>query len=164
VSVKFLDIDGVLNSLTFFSANPPLPQGHPDVVAYLLSHIDRDAIANLNVISEGSGAEIVISSAWRIGIHIDLLRHLLRAAGATANVVGITPSISFADCKDGVPRGCEIRNYMRVNHGHEDGVQYVILDDDVDNLAAQASRFVLTTKTHGLTRYLAEVALQILQK
>lgn len=81
--VIFLDIDGVLNHLNVYGKREP--------------YINRDSMNCLNVILDETGANIVISSAWRYLITEKLMtlagfQHMLmtHGLGIFGNVIGKT--------------------------------------------------------------------------
>lgn len=53
--VLFLDVDGVLNSATFFAENPPMP----------VTSVDPKAVRRIQRVVEATGALVVLSSSWR---------------------------------------------------------------------------------------------------
>ena len=115
----FLDIDGVLND-------------HVPVTDYICG-IDRDKIRRLNEIVKATGAEVVISSAWRYMIldgamTVDGFRYMLTTHGLASfvKVVGHTKS------DEQIPeRGDQIADYLQTFGSR----RYVVLDDGSDTSA-----------------------------
>ncbi len=109
----FLDIDGVLNS--------------HDANEYRINSIHRDKIARLNQIVQATGAEIVISSAWRYMIlgaamTLDGFRYMLVTHGLApfVKIIGHTKS------DEQIPeRGDQITDYLTTFGWRP----YAVLDD-----------------------------------
>ena len=143
--VIFLDFDGVLNSLRSTLALGGCSEHHLDPVAVsLVSRLAREADAN-----------VVISSAWRIGSDVLELRSILSGYSAllAARVIGVTP-FGLA-C-----RGAEIASWMAKNPG-DHNTSFVILDDDADMLDGQLRHFVQTRHRDGfgVPEYLRALAI-----
>lgn len=142
----FLDIDGVLND-----------EYQPMVDAYVNGQyhgfyspvfVDR-----LNEITSKTGAEIVVSSTWRLGLSIDDLKSLCHNMGIQCKVVGATPSMF--KCK----RGDEIEQYIK----HNPVDKYVILDDDTDmKFSQKLFHFVYINGYLGLQQPNVKRAIKIL--
>ncbi len=138
--IIFLDCDGVLNSLTYVKANQPMTcVGAP---SWRQAWIDPTAMATLNKIIELTGADIVISSTWRIGAKLSELREDFIAKGFVGNIIGKTPNLSEKDNR----RGKEIDNWIKV---HNFTGKFAIIDDDSD-LEPYMDHFVKTTWYRGL--------------
>lgn len=76
--IIFLDIDGVLNVI---------PQGHDKYGAIFHKHFED----NLRWIIEETGADIVISSTWRMS-GLNIMQEMWRVRNLPGKVVGITPT------------------------------------------------------------------------
>lgn len=135
--VLFLDIDGVLNSATWFA------KMQADALSRRpISHmIDPDCVARLNQILDASGAEVVISSSWRIVHSLGEINAALKEKGFTGKIIGKTPT-------NGGSRGAEIQQWLTA-HGRT-AEDLVILDDDSD-MGHLAPRHVCTSWGVGLT-------------
>ncbi len=142
MKILFLDIDGVLNSGTWFESNR---RGMFD--------LDPGAVSLYNEIVEKTGCMVVISSSWRrLDGYIDeLQRNSLRVDV----IIGETPrlprpngtSVEFCE------RGFEIRSWIISNcQGVE--LTYAIVDDDSDMLPGQP--FFQTSWKIGLTREITD--------
>jgi len=125
----FLDIDGVLNS-----------HGNPE--------IEHDKVLLLNEIVKETGADVVITSTWRIGQSIDMLQKTLNDLGFTGIVVGKTAELWC--------RGEEIDDYLY----HLSDVRYIVIDD----LWVDGHDFcqIKTNTKHGLTKYHVDLAIMML--
>jgi hypothetical protein len=138
--VIFLDIDGVLNSKTwyrqFLCAGEQVPS----------PALDPTAVARLDRIVRETGAKIVLSSAWRGNPDVP---RWLSEHGCCGKVIGKTPYLYTADGYHR-ERGYEIGGWIR-QHADKTGVipTYVILDDDND-MVYLAPRLVRTDPIYGL--------------
>jgi hypothetical protein len=135
MKVIFLDIDGVLNSL-----RSAIRYGNFD-------HFSREAVKALNILTDATGAKLVISSTWRIARkdYIDVLR----ANGVMGEIIGATPNLSHDQngvCV-GVIRGFEIKVWLE---DHPDVEDFIILDDDND-MGELLNHLVQTNPDVGLT-------------
>ncbi len=131
--VIFLDFDGVLNSL-----RSTLALGGCD-----RKQFDPVAVNLVSRLARGADANVVVSSAWRIGSDVMDLRAILSAYSAklASRVIGVTPTLLGR-------RGEEIARWLADNEDKHNG-PYVILDDDSDMLDGQLSRFVQTRHRDG---------------
>ena len=120
--IVFLDIDGVLASQA--SYNRYKSTFAPVGVNPQMDHryLDRYCTQRVQTLCDVAGASIVVSSDWRLGYDTDDLIGMLREAGLTAEVKGITPS--------GGSREAEVRSWMN-DHGLDDDA-VVILEDARD--------------------------------
>lgn len=112
----FLDVDGVLNC-----ASTRTPFVDADGIETGMIGIERQFVDRVNAITDATGASIVVSSTWRF---FDGIYMILRHAGITGHVVGMTPRTS-----SGI-RGHEIQQFL--DEGHEQPTVFVILDDSRD--------------------------------
>jgi len=130
----FLDIDGVLNS-----------HGNPK--------IEPDKVLFLNEIVKETGAEVVITSTWRIGQSIDMLQKTLNDLGFTGIVVGKTAELWC--------RGEEIDNYLyQQNITSQKDAKYVVIDDLW--VSGHENKQVKTKTKHGLTKWHVDLAIMML--
>ena len=137
----FLDIDGVMNSTSFYEKTENFVWGM----------FCPDAVRNLNQIVKETGAEIVISSAWRLHMMLDELQLIFNKNKVIPRIAYGTPRLQYKyyENKTKVPRGCEIKLMMEIYEVAED---YVIIDDDASGiLLAQKDHFFQTDPDLGLT-------------
>lgn len=156
MKVIFLDIDGVLNHEQFYIKRAESAKtGTNEFQSYPLSQFDPESVANLNYITEQTGAKLIISSSWRFDSDI---KDIFKKVGITAPVYGITPSLRE---KYGyLCRGKEIDLYLS---RHPEITRYVILDDDSDMEPHQMPYFIQTDAySDGLNKDLSEKAISIL--
>lgn len=148
----FLDFDGVLNNRDWLSRRS---NGAP-----LRDHemIDPKAVAILNRIISETGADVVISSTWRILSTLGELREFLEQAGFRGNILGVTPR----DYDTGY-RGNEIQKWINDNVLDTNVLRITILDDDSD--MEHLTKFLVNTDFEvGLTDADADVAIEMLNK
>jgi hypothetical protein len=108
----------------------------------------------LNYILESTGAQIVISSSWRIGRTLDDLREVFNQQGIDGSRI-----IDVAPTSMGV-RGHEIDSWLRTTSISVES--FVIIDDDSD-MAHHTGRLVRTTFEDGLTRLHADMVIRMFQ-
>jgi len=137
MNVLFLDIDGVLNSrrsslhlqtardtfLTLKSTNP-------------FDDMDPVAINMIRYLCERTGAQIVLSSAWRENWKKEDLSKRL----------GLD-LFDYTDTKPGT-RGEQIQRWL---NSHPEVTEYAIVDDNSGMLLSQVDHFVQTDFDEGLT-------------
>jgi hypothetical protein len=157
VKVIFLDIDGVLNSAAFFASGP---HGFGD--------IDPGAVARLQQLLARSGAEVVISSTWRLVCSPAELRARLAAQGFTHDLRGCTPEVPHRAASIlgafHFPRCEEIRAWLAAQTVPPE--RFVILDDaelEPADLAELEPCFVRTDPQRGLQDEDVEAAVRILE-
>jgi hypothetical protein len=175
--IVFLDIDGVLNSQDWYVERKDKYEMDDINNQYPFYEFSPAHVANLNKITEKTGAKIVVSSTWRNGRSVEELSEILKSVGVTGEVIDKTPHLGG---KDGytIPRGCEIskwlkaRDFKRINWSVKkleeyqkktDIRNYVILDDDSDMLYGQREHFVQTSWMHGLNEEVADEAIRVLE-
>ena len=131
MNIVFLDIDGVLNNFS-------LIQRHG------FDYIDSSMVIRLGRIIDRTGAEIVLSSYWRLDPKDrSVVDHSLGEHGMS--VMDVTPRLSG-------PRANEIRQWLGENR---DVVRYAILDDDDEAGIGMEHSFFQTDPEVGIT---AEIA------
>ncbi len=137
----FLDIDGVLNSQLWFSAQENQQQA--------LCNIDPSKVELLNDLISTTGAKVVISSTWRMTTTIKDLQNILEQVKFKGEIIGFTPVLRLL--KIAMPRGVEILCYLKENYEYDNFPYYVILDDKSDMLLCQRDNFFLVDPYCGLT-------------
>ena len=145
MKILFLDIDGVLNNQDAFRKKD-------------LDPIDEDNVIQLNRIIDATDCKIVISSVWRRCNTVGSLRSMLELKHGVRkdSIIDFTPIFNRL-----APRGHEIEAWLEKN----DRPHFVILDDDNDMLLYQErEHFVQTSFKKGLTKELADKAIEILNK
>lgn len=158
MKIVFLDIDGVLNSATYFWSKEYLDETAQLTDAELMmlehpSNLDPVALQMINHIVKESGAEVVLSSSHRMKRSIEEWTTLMQKRGATFKITDRTPKFSDAT------KGTEILSFIKSMRNRPDSI--VILDDhnEMENLKKY---LVLTDAKFGITMGDVEKALQIL--
>lgn len=117
--VVFLDFDGVV-----VIRKGPREKRDDGTPGPILPH--PDLVARLNGIVATTGAEVVVSSTWRMGREVSELAAILEASGFVGRVVDKTP---WGVDGRHVERGHEIHAWLGE---HPDVTSFVVLDDDND--------------------------------
>jgi len=140
-----LDLDGVVNSAVWFE------KMDCDALSRRPIHhmIDPDCVERLNRLLEISGADVVISSSWRIPHSVEAIDAALTYKGFRGNIIGATPH-------NMPPRGREIHRFM-IDHALS--VDHLVILDDDSDMGALAHRHVKTSWSVGLTDADVEKAL-----
>lgn len=148
--IIFLDVDGVLNSMKF----DRWLQDHHMKQYYGYELLDQNALLNLQDIVFVTGADIVLSSSWRLSKSCsEWLRQQLLPYG-----------LQFIDKTVSLPRedrGKEINEWL---NRHQNVTHFVILDDDEFEMAGLEGHLVKTTFEEGLLECHAAKAIEILSK
>jgi len=144
----FLDIDGVLNCEIFY-----LERGQKKGIELPLDNICRKRVEWLNGLCERTSSKVIISYTWRHS-GIEYCRKILKEAGATFEIIDITPDLRG----NGYVRGNEIYLWLQKNIRPEtygcryyEFFNYVIIDDESDMLLWQAEHLFKTDAYSGLT-------------
>ena len=166
-SILFLDIDGVLNTERQHDRCVNEGIAAVDNFGYAF---DPEAVTNLKRIVERTGADIVISSSWKLW-GLDAMQRMWTRRGLPGKVIDITPNtesdemllsidLSYMD----IPaiKGSEIKEWLLSNG--QQVPHYAILDDLPDMLPEQESHFVQTDPRIGITEDNAEQVISILTK
>jgi Swiss Army Knife RNA repair-like protein len=161
--ILFLDIDGVLNDHQFC----------PNALS---GQIQRDKVLLLNAVLKVTGANVVLSSAWRYLVYrgeatVAGLDWLLRSHGMFAGrLIGITPPDSITrEAYSGDPstwpvvneRGGQVESWLAA---HAQGSAYVVLDDLDLGISECGHPFVQTDGKVGLTEADALRVIELFQK
>lgn len=147
VKIIFLDIDGVLNN-------------HLEADTHLTATVDKQyqglysprCVDRLNSLVENTGAVIVLSSTWRLGLELSQIKLLLLSMGVKAEVIGKTDYVEHSFTF----RGNEIYKWIQDNEkeynlNEFNYKSYVILDDDTDMLMCQQNNYVNCDPEIGMT-------------
>lgn len=123
--VVFLDFDGVVVVL-------PNEHGHLRT-GKLVRNANRAAVAQLNDLVARTGAEVVVTSTWRLHSPIDYLTGTLQRGGFRGRVLDVTPDLDEKDPATGLwrrlERGHEVAAWLKA---HPAVTHFVVLDDDAD--------------------------------
>lgn len=153
MKVIFLDIDGVLNSSRSCMAlgGFPFPGKSKDRDWH---KFDDVAVGLLRSIVSKTGAEVVLSSSWRIGMGKKEMKELGERLGV--NIFDKTRSSIGSE-----KRGHQIQEWL---DSHTYVTSYVIIDDSADMLSSQKRNFVRVNLDNGLSYEGYKKALDILSK
>lgn len=148
MKVIFLDHDGVIclannwggrtkKWANYRSANPDSSKEKRDAPVFVrFDDFDKKSIKILNEILEETGAEIVVSSDWKLHATLEELGDYYESQGISKKPIALTPNIST--CKDygnyiwsprwelEMIRTIEIKQYI---HDHPEITHWVSVDD-----------------------------------
>lgn len=138
MKVLFVDIDGVLVNWLSLVEGPEIAHSY--------------SVDALNWLTRETGAQIVVSSAWRLR-GLEYIQQLFQRWKVEAPVLDITPTMERQagnpEILIGPGRGAEIARWLKA---HPDVTSYVILDDDRGELhSLQIPYLVQTRFEEGLT-------------
>lgn len=159
-NIIFLDLDGVLNSSTFFSGSmrkikkeliKKVKSDEIKKLDYYKSQISSELIEKFNKLCADTNADVVVSASFRQGKDIETLQEIFDYAGGTFRVISKTERLGYE-------RGIEISKWIKDNVNEEtygckfyDFVNYAIIDDNSDMLLNQRHHFFQTDNFVGLT-------------
>ena len=132
MKVIFLDIDGVLNHEQHYKWLMETDEPTPLQSVYPYSEFNPKSCQLLNEIIKETGAQIVVSSSWRLDGE-NRLNSLFKYFGLP-KIYSTTPCLNTA-------RGIEIGAWLAA---HPEVTNYVILDDDEDMTVEQMPFFIKT--------------------
>jgi len=149
MKILFLDNDGVIclsnnwggrtkKWANYRSANPDSSKDKKDAPVFVrFDDFDKKAIKILNEILEETGAEIVVSSDWKLHATLEELGEYYESQGIIKKPIALTPNIQ--NCKDYDSnfiwsprweseqiRTIEIKQYL---HDHPEITHWVAVDD-----------------------------------
>src|SRR6185503_1991342 len=99
MNIIFLDIDGVLNCQVFYDKRG----ASKTIIEHPQNNICTERVSWLNELCKDIDAKVVISSTWRHS-GLPYCKEVLQKAGATFEIIDITPDLRF----NGAKRGNEI--------------------------------------------------------
>lgn len=146
----FLDIDGVLNSITFFKK-------HMVANKKTLVEIDCETVKNLEEIVLKTNAEIVLSSTWRFFFreNKDGLIPLDKKATLLNDILN-QHNIKMVSKTDNLySRSDEILKWLS-DHEYDD---YIVLDDELSHLEKIKDKVIHIDSRYGLTKKDAKSAI-----
>lgn len=150
--ILFLDIDGVLNNAEWLTADRCSRESWAEMLC-------PEMCARLDRVLRETGAEIVLSTSWRVVHTCEQIEVWLRERGApSARVIGRTPGRRETPSGIVLPgnegrRGHEIQAWLNRNPCE----RFAVVDDcnvhgaDPHELREVVSRFVQTSWDDGLT-------------
>ena len=143
MKILFLDFDGVLF---------PIPaDGH------LESRLEpsAEAVANLNLLVQLTGARVVVTSAWREDRTVQQLEELLRGWGYAWSVLDKTRATSYEE-----DRGADVRAWLA--YSTEPVEAFVVVDDEPTDLESLAKHRVMPKPDVGLQFHDVQEAVRML--
>ena len=154
MKIIFLDFDGVMDT-AFYDAFL-IKHNLPEVDSDGRPVFDPACIANLKLIIEATGADIVVTSDWKYIDSYEKLLKMWKDRGMPGFMTDTTPNVSKH-------RGDEIDQWL--NECKEE-CNYVIIDDlDVSNFNIHhQNRLVNVNPYNGLDEMAALQAINILEK
>ena len=159
--IIFLDIDGVLNHSSWHFPQTYIGGSDPQWVRKAMQDIDDKTVENLNHIILRTAASIVISSSWRKNYPLPTIERMLMRRGLTSRcVIGATPNLNHGPNRGGGKRIQEIEHWLYF--ADLQSLPYVILDDDKKYMGTEIPEFLHVPDSHGLTKELADEAIEIL--
>lgn len=150
MKVIFLDVDGVLNSKETFANNKNNFE----------NQINNKLLNNLKYIIDETKAEVILSSTWRYYFHnhpVDCFNRKLlenKLASIGVKIFDITPIY----CKNCASRADEIKYWL--NNTEEEIENFIVIDDNDDELSQFGEKFIHTSFEFGLTKELAQEAIK----
>ena len=138
MKIVFLDFDGVLNN------RESLRKG---------IHLLPEKVLLVGEICKRTKAKIVISSTWRMGTPIKVMKEMMWRAGLRFDCIIDYTSKGY----DG-KRGEQIEQWLRENNCD----CHVVLDDEKFDMGDQVAHLVQTTIETGLTQEHVEQAVAML--
>lgn len=141
--IIFLDIDGVLNSESYYKSK-------------VTKNFDPECVKRLNRIIKETNAGIVISSSWKLlpsSVYMTF-----KDEGIEGNIIGMTPNFLFDDWREDKTRGAEIEQWLLENPCNN----YIILDDGELFKEYQKKHWIQTDYRIGLSDEDAENAIALL--
>lgn len=148
----FLDIDGVLNSAQFIATQTNgegvvIVDGEFDAT----HHLDPARVARLNRLVSATGADVVLSSSWRVLFGVEKTQRSLVARGFAHVLADATARLP------GEPRHVEIQSYLS---GMSARFSHVVLDDAAEAARGTDPRFILVDD--GLEDHHVDAAIRVL--
>lgn len=149
MKVIFLDNDGVIclsnnwggrkkKWSKYRSANPHSSKELKDAPVFVrFDDFDKKAIKVLNTIIEQTGAEIVVSSDWKLHANLEELGEYYESQGIIKKPIALTPNIQNCTVQGSLfiwspewdleqTRSIEIKQYL---HNHPEVTHWVSVDD-----------------------------------
>jgi hypothetical protein len=159
--IIFLDLDGILNSENYFSEIKPIWFKPEEILSgkNLDEAIDPKAVTQLNRIIDETGANIVLSSHWRLWLPLSKICDILVVRGLkkqfVKNFIDKTPVGSGERQKD-------IKLWLSEN---KDIKNFIILDDKPkSDFIEIIDHFVHCKEKKGLTIKRANKAIKLLNQ
>lgn len=126
-AVIFLDIDGVLaTNLQFFMNRAKFWRKNPEMEELNVPYPwDKGAVDVFNEILDETGAEIVLSSDWRLYFSLSNLETIFKFNGVKKYPIAVTGEVFIASGNQEMTRAAEIGEYIKEHNI----TNYVVIDD-----------------------------------
>lgn len=116
----------------------------------------HEAVRNLNIIQQLTGAEVVVSSSWRLQHSFAELDKIFLSWGVASRIIAVTPDSSEGD------RGAEISAWLRSTR--EKVTSFIVLDDEQTDTESFSQNRVLVKPDIGIQWHDAVEAVRILTR
>ena len=169
----FVDFDGVLVSERYHAAVLSTGKVPSDLYGPLF---DPEAVENLRMIIDATGAGVIISSTWKFEGETRM-KGLWDKRKMPGNLLGSTPDTALdidilsMDLDDPntfanlAGKGSEVKAWLKQNAPKDPSkYRYVILDDMTDFLPEQKDNFIPVSPRVGITMKDAVKAIEILSR
>lgn len=154
MKVIFLDIDGVLATDKEFMRNrTKFWEKHPAMSELRVPYPwNKEAVDVFNEILDATGAEIVLSSDWKLHWNLDELKSIFNWNGVKKHPIAVTNNEYVSINNLEMNRAAEIGDYVREN----DLVNYVVIDDlnvgKYMGLTGDDDKFFMTRSGEGIKK------------
>ena len=154
MKVIFLDIDGVLATDKEFMRNrTKFWEKHPAMAELKVPYPwNKEAVKLFNEILDATGAEIVLSSDWKLHWNLDELKSIFNWNGVKKYPITVTNNEYVSVNNLEMNRAAEIGDYVREN----DVVNYVVIDDlnvgKYMGLTGDDDKFFMTRSGEGIKK------------
>jgi 3-deoxy-D-manno-octulosonate 8-phosphate phosphatase KdsC-like HAD superfamily phosphatase len=152
--IIFLDIDGVLATNKEFMTNrTKFRKKYPEMDELKVPYAwNKDAVKVFNEILDVTGAEIVLSSDWKLHWDLDDLKKIFEWNGVKKHPIAVTNNEYTSISNLTMNRAAEIEDYVRDN----DINNYVVIDDlnvgKYMGLTGDDDKFFMTISAEGIKK------------
>jgi len=167
----FLDIDGVLNTMTHARA---CQWKYGTVRDEDGAFFDPEAIRNLQFILDCVPVKLIISSSWRKN-GLSWINRLWKKRNLPGEIYSLTPILGKVEYQNIIDetssfsyisyakRGLEINEWLRTHTNcHVSPYKYAIIDDEDDFLFIQSDHLIIAEPETGLTKDVADKVIKLL--
>ena len=152
--IIFLDIDGVLATNKEFMTNrTKFRKKYPEMDELKVPYAwNKDAVKVFNEILDVTGAEIILSSDWKLHWDLDDLKKIFEWNGVKKHPIAVTNNEYTSISNLTMNRAAEIEDYVRDN----DIKNYVVIDDlnvgKYMGLTGDDDKFFMTISGEGIKK------------
>lgn len=150
MKVIFLDIDGVLAlDKEFFTNRTNFRNKYPEAMELRLPYPwNKGAVKVFNEILEQTGAEIILSSDWRLHWDLEELDKIFKFNGVIKSPIDVTGKMKFKMSSNLE----EDRIYQINTYKKEHPIDGYVVIDDLDMSYTFGDKFFLTHSNDGIKR------------